>query len=119
MHDTAVVIQRLNAMVCRNPGCLGNYDFDHIAFFARKRFVDGCDTVTLLEQATSESEKEEIALVCLLDVEDDEIRDLQLCCKYAGHCEVINCRDKLRKMIGKELANEEPAHQPAFLTRRH
>lgn len=91
-------------MVCRNPGCLGNYDFDHIAYFARKRFVEGCNTVALLEQAKSEQEKEEIALVCLLDVEDDQIRDLQLSCKYNGQCKVTSCRAKLKKMIEQELA---------------
>jgi len=94
-------------MVCHNPRCLGNYDFDHIAFFARKRFVEGCNTVTLLEQAESECEKEEIALVCMLDVEDDKIRDLQLCCRHASHCKVTDCRVKLKIMIEEELANRE------------
>ncbi|MGD8591670.1 MAG: hypothetical protein PVF82_02500 [Gammaproteobacteria bacterium] len=91
-------------MVCRNPGCLGNYDFDHIAYFARKRFVDGFNTVTMLEHAKSQREKEEIALVCLLDVEDDQIQDLKLSCKYSGRCKVTTCRAKLKKMIEKELA---------------
>lgn len=91
-------------MVCRNPGCLGNYDFDHIAFFAKKRFVDGYDTVALLEQARSQREKEEIALVCLLDVEDDQIKDLHLSCRYKDQCEVTTCRDKLKKLIEQELA---------------
>lgn len=95
-------------MACRNPKCLGKYDFDHIVFFARKRFVEGCNTVTLLEQAESECEKEEIALVCLLDIEDDRIRDLQLCCSHADQCEVIDCRDKLKKMIEEELAHRTP-----------
>lgn len=92
-------------MACRNPGCLGNYDFEHIAFFAKKRFVEGYNTVTLLEQAESECEKEEIALVCLLDIEDDMIRDLQLSCSHADACKVIDCRDKLKKMIEAELAH--------------
>ena len=95
-------------MLCHNPRCLGNYDFDHITVFARKRFVEGCNTVTLLEQAESECEKEEIALVCLLDVEDDKIQDLQLCCRHADHCKVTDCRVKLKKMIEEELANREP-----------
>jgi hypothetical protein len=101
-----------NIMACDNPGCLGNYDFDHIAFFARKRFVEGCSTVTLLEQAKSEREKEEIALVCLLDVEDNKIRDLQLCCRHADHCKVIDCRDKLKKIIEEELVNRESTQYP-------
>jgi hypothetical protein len=91
-------------MVCRNPGCFGNYDFDHIVAFARRRYIDGFDTVTLLEQAKTETEKEEIALVCMLDIEDDKILDLQLTCKYDKECKVTNCRDKLKKMIEQEIA---------------
>ena len=90
-------------MACHNPRCMGNYDFDKIAFFAKKRFVEGCNTIELMGAAESEREKEEIALVSLLDVEDDEIRDLQLSCKYAGQCKVMDCRDKLKKMIAEEL----------------
>ena len=55
-----------------------------------------------------EGEKEEIALVCMLDVEDDQIRDLKLNCRYSaqnnGPCKVTTCRAKLKKMIQRELA---------------
>jgi hypothetical protein len=88
---------------CRNPRCMGNYDFEQIARFARKRFIDGFDTVALLEQATSTREKEEIALVCLLDVEDEAITDLRLDCRHAGHCKATDCRDRLRKLIAHDL----------------
>jgi hypothetical protein len=91
-------------MICQNPDCLGHYDFDNIAYFAKKRFVEGCNTVALLEQAESEREKEEIALVSLLDVEDDQIRDLELSCKHDKQCKVLDCRDRLKKMIQDELA---------------
>lgn len=93
-------------MVCRTLGCLGNYDFDHIAFYARKRFIEGYDTVTLLNQATSEREKEEIALVAMLDIEDNVIQDLDLHCRYADECKVTICREKLKKMIEQELENK-------------
>lgn len=89
---------------CHNPACLGTYNFEHIAHYARKRFVDGCDTVALLEQAKSESEKEEIALVCMLDVEDDKIRDIGLSCRHASHCKVTDCRARLKKLIEDDLA---------------
>ena len=92
-------------MVCRTPGCLGHYDFDHIAFYARKRFVEGCDTITLLKQAASEREKEEIALVAMLDIEDDIIQELELCCRHAKNCKVTICREKLKNMIEEDLAN--------------
>jgi len=91
-------------MACYRSGCLGNYDFDHIAFFARKRFVEGCSTITLLEMAKSDREKEEIALVSMLDVADDKIRDLQLSCTHTDHCKVTDCRDKLKIMIEADLA---------------
>ena len=91
-------------MACQNRRCLGNYDFDHIVFFARKRFIEGCDTMALLNQASSEREKEEIALVCMLDVEDEMIRDLKLNCRYADKCKVIDCRDRLKKMLAEALA---------------
>ena len=93
-----------NTMTCYNPGCLGDYDFDRISFYARRRFIEGCDTVTLLSQAGSEREKEEIALVCLLSVEDDVIRDLELSCGYAGTCKITNCRTLLKSLIEAELS---------------
>ena len=94
-------------MVKRNPGCFGHYDFDHIADFAKKRFVDGCSTISMLTQAQSETEREEIALVCMLDVEDEIVLDVQLDCRYADDCKVTNCRDKLRKLIEAELRAQE------------
>ena len=94
-------------MPCQNPRCMGNYDFDHIAFFAKKRFVEGCNTIDLLEAAKTEREKEEIALVCLLHLEDDAIRDLKLCCICVGQCKAINCRNKLKKMIAEELVLQQ------------
>lgn len=91
---------------CMNPRCLGNYDFEHIAHYARKRFVEGFDTVALMKQANSQREKEEIALVCLLDVEEDVIRDLKLSCRHADACEVTDCRDRLRDLIERDLADK-------------
>lgn len=94
-------------MVNHNPGCFGHYNFDHITYFAIKRFVDGCSTISMLKQARSEIEREEIALVCMLDVEDEIVLDVQLNCRYADDCKVTNCRDKLRKLIEEELRIQE------------
>lgn len=91
-------------MACYNPDCLGNYDFEHIAYYAKKRFVEGWNTVALLQQAETQCEKEEIVLVSLLDVEDDDIRDLQLSCRHASQCRIIDCRDRLKDLIKAELA---------------
>jgi hypothetical protein len=92
---------------CINPRCLGKYDFEHIAYYARKRFVEGLDTVALLQQASSQREKEEIALVCLLDVEEKVIENLQLSCRHADACEVTDCRDRLKELIERGLADQK------------
>lgn len=93
-------------MVCHNRGCLGNYDFDQIALHARKRFIEGIDTVSLMQAAKSETEKEEIALVCLLSVEQNVVKDIQLSCRYASTCKLTNCHAMLRDMLDKELAEK-------------
>ena len=90
-------------MANHSPGCFGNYDFDNIAGFAKKRFVDGSSTIDLLKQARTQTEREEIALVCMLDVDDEIVLDVKLGCRYADDCKVTNCRDKLRKLIETEL----------------
>ncbi|MGB5397024.1 MAG: hypothetical protein WBN96_07740 [Gammaproteobacteria bacterium] len=94
-------------MACSNPECLGNFNFNHVADFAIKRFVDGLSTIDLMQHARSELEKEEIALVSLLDVDDENMRELELCCKHAGKCSAINCREKLRLLVEKELVKRK------------
>jgi len=91
-------------MTCYNPGCLGNYDFDNITLFAQKRFIDGYNTIELMEKACSDREKEEIALVAMLDLNDNTITDLELNCKHADICKVTNCRNLLKQMIKEGLA---------------
>jgi hypothetical protein len=56
-----------------------------------------------MAEAKSETEKEEIALVCMLDVEEELVLDIHLDCRYADDCKVTNCRDKLRRLIESEL----------------
>lgn len=90
-------------MVCHTSGCLGEYDFERIAFFARKKFIEGCSTIYLLQQAQSDREKEEIALVAMLDIEDNVIKGIGLCCVHAEKCLITTCRDKLKKMIEKNF----------------
>jgi len=90
-------------IVSRIPECMGNYDFNKIAFYAKKRFIEGCSTVELMEAAETQREKEEIALVSLLHVAKDEIQDIELSCNYASKCKVMDCRERLIKMIAEEI----------------
>lgn len=88
---------------CENAHCLGNYDFDNIAHVAKQRFVDGKPTIELLRRASSRREREEIALVAMLDVHDDTVHDLRLDCRHAGTCKTTDCRARLMTMIQEEL----------------
>lgn len=96
---------------CRNPRCMGNYDFENIARYAKKRFIEGFDTVALLAQAKTVREKEEVALVCMLDVDDNFVQDLRLDCRHADQCKATDCRDRLRKLIEQELAARKTGKQ--------
>ncbi len=102
----AIHSPRITTMHHKKPDCLGSYDFEHIAFYARKRFIEGCDTVALIAEAKTERAKEEIALVSMLDVKDEEIRDIELSCRYASQCKIADCRDRLRKMIKEQLSTQ-------------
>ena len=86
-------------MTLYNPGCLGEYDFDNIARYARKRFIEGQNTIDLLQQAKSTREKEEIALVATMDLDDQTVKDVKLTCRYAEKCKVTNCRKLIRQLL--------------------
>ena len=90
-------------MVSHIPECMGNYDFDKIASYAKKRFIEGYSTIELMEAAKTQREKEEIALVSLLHVANDKIQDLELSCKHASKCKVMDCRERLINMIADEI----------------
>ena len=88
---------------CVNPACIANYNFDHIAQFAIKRFVEGSSTLSLLQQAKTEREKQEIAVVSLLDVEANTAKNLRLSCQHKNQCEALDCRDRLKRLIDENL----------------
>jgi hypothetical protein len=78
------------------------YDFDHIAFYARKRYVEGISTIVLLCNAKTESEKTLIVLASLLNLDDDEIRELKPCCSPRCQRLLFDIRDRLRLMLEQE-----------------
>ena len=56
-----------------------------------------------MNQARSQREKEEIALVAMLDLDDTTVSDLELSCNHAGSCKVTNCRALLKNLIEEDL----------------
>lgn len=90
-------------MAGKNPDCFGHYNFEHIVQFARLRYIEGFSTVKLMENVRSEKEREEVALVCMLDIEDDIVINIQLNCRYSRVCKVKDCRARLRGLIEARL----------------
>ena len=90
-------------MTCRIPGCVGDYDLEHIASIAKKRFIEGFDTITLMQEAKTQNEKEEVVLISMLKVEDDQIRELELCCPHEQNCKVLDCRKRLKALLEQQL----------------
>jgi hypothetical protein len=90
-------------MPCYSPGCAKKYDFDHIAYYARKRYVDGVSTIALLCNAQTDDEKVLIVLASLPDFDDEGIRELRHYCSPECQCEMFRLRERLREMIKREL----------------
>ena len=91
-------------MPCEHHGCLTQFDFEHIAFYARKRYVEGISTIVLLCNAKTECEKTLIALASLLDLDDEWILELQPYCSDKCRRRMFDLRDQLRLLIQQERA---------------
>ena len=92
------------SMPCQNPACIKQYNFDHIAYYARKRYVEGISTIVLLCRAKTECEKTLIALASLLDLDDEKIRELHPYCGRECQRLMFDLRDRLKLMIAEKTA---------------
>ena len=95
-------------MECFENTCFSKYSLDRLVMYAKRRFIEGIQTVDLLKTANSELEKEEIMLIALLDVEDKEIHELVLECTEDDSRHVLNCRDILKSLIKNKLEQPLP-----------
>jgi hypothetical protein len=93
-------------MPCQNLACIRQIEFDRIAYFARKRYIEGVSTIVLLCAAESESEKTMIVLASLLDLEDDKIRELKPYCSHQCQRLMFDLRDRLKSMIEQECPGQ-------------
>lgn len=46
-------------------------NISHLIHYAHKRYIENVQTIELMQQASTDQQKEEIALIALLDVKDD------------------------------------------------
>ena len=96
-------------MTCRNPGCIRQYDYDSVAYYARKRYLEGISTIVLLCEARTDDEKRMIVLASLLDVQDETLRGLMQACGRGCHCQMLEMRSRLRFMLHRERNRLEVA----------
>ncbi len=96
-------------MICRNPGCVRRYDYDSVAYYARKRYLEGIATIVLLREAQTDDERRMVVLASLLDVDDDTLRELMKACGRGCRCQMLEMRTRLRFMLHRERNRVEAA----------
>lgn len=79
--------------------CFSKYDFERMVTIARRKFIEGRPTLSLLKEAGSELEKEEVMLVTMLDVDDWNLIDIIEGCEEGDECSMMGCRDDFKKAI--------------------
>ena len=101
-------------MICRNPGCISQCDYQSVAYYARRRYLEGIATVVLLREARNKDEKRMIVMASLLDVDDDTMRELMKGCDRGCLCRMLDMRTRLRFMLHQERNRVPVCHaQPA------
>ena len=76
-------------------------DFNHLIYFAYKRYIEGVQTIDLMQLANSDREREEIALVSLLDVQTDVSIALSY---HRSNVDINRIINKIRRTLNAELA---------------
>ena len=88
-------------MPCHNPECMKKYDFDHIVFYARKRYVEGFSTMELMSRVSTDRERSHVAMASLLDLDDDSIREFCPSCSDDCLRQLFVQRNRLSVIIAR------------------
>ena len=86
-----------------NSFCIGNYDFEKVAYYARKRFIDGSNMIDLFKQANSHRERQEMSLVSILATNDTRVNKISLSCPYKEQCKATDCLVRIKERIENKL----------------
>ena len=86
--------------------CFGKYYILEFLPIVQKKFVDGFSTVELLKEAQNDEEKDKVAIVALLDLDDGTVMHM-LSDKKNGNedFDILSCRNWLKKMLGHMAMN--------------
>ena len=80
--------------------CFGKYDIRELLPIVQKKFVDGFSTVELLKETQNDEEKDKVAIVALLDLDEETVMHM-LSDNKNGHGDfhLLSCRNWLKKML--------------------
>ncbi len=80
--------------------CIGKYDIREFLPIVQKKFVDGFSTVELLKETQNDEEKHKIAIVALLDLDEETVMRMLSDNKNGnGDFHLLSCRNWLKKML--------------------
>ena len=85
--------------------CFCRYRVDELARLAKVKFIELHSTVDMMENAGNDTERAEVAIISLLDVDDATLREVMEGKLEDGECNVVSCRRMLKRQI--ETLNDE------------
>lgn len=86
--------------------CFGKYDIREFLPIVQKKFVDGFSTVELLKKAQNDEEKDKVAIVALLDLDDGTVMDMLSDKNNENEdFDILSCRIWLKKMLRNMAMN--------------
>ena len=86
-----------------NSECIGNYDFDNIARYAYRHFIEGLSLIEIFQKTKSARQRQEASLVSFMDYRDNKIKNLELTCQYKEQCKTTNCQQIIKARIEEYL----------------
>ena len=90
-------------MMPYSTSSLYELNINNLIHYAYKRYIENIQTIELMQQATTRQQKEEIALIALLDVKDDLNISLSFQSPYLN----INNLQQLRVVILRAINSSE------------
>ena len=86
--------------------CFCRYRVDELAALAKTKFIEHHSTIEMMENAGSDTERAEVAIISLFDVDDATLMEVMEGKLEDGDCNVVSCRRMLKRQI-ETLNNEE------------
>jgi len=78
----------------------GKYDIRELLRIVKKKFVNGFSTIELLKEAQNDEEKNKVAIVALLDLDDETVMKMLSDNKNGDKdFEILSCRNLLKEML--------------------